>query len=157
MLVGVLSDTHGVYDPAVADLFRGVDRILHAGDVGNHGGHAAVLDMLRRTAPVAAVSGNVDDDAVAAAELPTVALFTLAGWSVLLVHVMESSEAAAAIQQHQPDLVVHGHSHSYSVRMVCLPGGGRRLLLNPGSAGPARFKLGRSVALLHLPQRGGHA
>jgi putative phosphoesterase len=157
MRVGVLSDTHGVCDPALAKLFQGVDQILHAGDVGNHGGHSAVLGMLQPTAPVAAVSGNVDDDAAAAAELPAVALIALAGWSVLLVHILESAEAASAIHEHQPDIVVHGHSHSYSERVVGLPGGGRRLLLNPGSAGPARFKLGRSVALLHLPQRGGLA
>ncbi|KAL4452144.1 hypothetical protein ABPG75_007806 [Micractinium tetrahymenae] len=161
MRVGLVSDTHGVWDPALADhLGSGgaVSAILHGGDVGSHGGHAAVLEHLRGLAPTTAVRGNVDDDAAARAELPVTALVRLAGWAILLVHILASPEAAAAIEQHQPDIVVHGHSHKFSVETVPLPGGSaggpkRRLLVNPGSAGPARFRLGRTAALLCLPDR----
>lgn len=162
MWVGLVSDTHGVWDPALADHFGGgtpVSAILHGGDVGSHGGHRAVLKRLHGVAPTTAVRGNVDDDPAALAELPATALVRLAGWAVLLVHILASPEAAAAIERHQPDIVVHGHSHKYAVEAVQLPGGApgcppqRRLLVNPGSAGPARFRMGRTAALLHLPDR----
>ena len=166
MWVGLVSDTHGVWDPALADPFGGgtpVSAILHGGDVGSHGGHRAVLKRLHGVAPTTAVRGNVDDDPAALAELPATALVRLAGWAVLLVHILASPEAAAAIERHQPDIVVHGHSHKYAVEAVQLPGGApgcppqRRLLVNPGSAGPARFRMGRTAALLHLPDRGEHS
>lgn len=166
MRVGLVSDTHGVWDPALHDHFGGscgVVAILHGGDVGSHGGHRAVLQHCHGVAPTTAVRGNVDDDDAALAELPLTALVRLAGWAILLVHILPSPEAAAAIERHQPDVVLHGHSHKYAVEAVQLPGsapGGsprRRLLVNPGSAGPARFRLGRTAALLHLPDRGKHS
>lgn len=157
LLVGVVSDTHGVWDPALRGVFAGAHQLVHAGDVGNHGGHAAVLGALQRIAPVTAVRGNVDDDAAAMKDLPITALLHLADWSVLLVHILESPEAAAAMEQHQPDVVITGHSHRWSEATVETAAGRRQLRLNPGSAGPARFKLGRSVALLALPERGSGA
>lgn len=153
MLVGLVSDTHGVWDPALATHLAGADTILHAGDVGNHGGHAAVLARLRDVCPtVHAVRGNVDDDAAAQRELPDSRFLTLAGWSVLLIHIL--ADAAAAIQRHQPDIVVCGHSHQFGVEEAEAPPGGVLLRINPGSAGPARFKLKRTVALLRLPPKG---
>ncbi|PRW56978.1 metallophosphoesterase [Chlorella sorokiniana] len=153
MLVGLVSDTHGVYDPALATHFAGADAILHAGDVGSHGGHEAVLARLREVCPaVHAVRGNVDDDAAAQRDLPESLLLTLAGWRVLLIHIL--ADAAAAIQRHQPDIVLHGHSHQYSLEEVAAPQGGPLLHINPGSAGPARFKLKRTAALLRLPPKG---
>ena len=153
MLVGLVSDTHGVYDPALAAHFAGADAILHAGDVGSHGGHAAVLARLRELCPaVHCVRGNVDDDAAALQDLPDSLLLTLAGWRVLLVHIL--ADAAAAVQRYQPDIVLHGHSHQYSVEEVEAPQGGVMLRVNPGSAGPARFKLKRTAALLTLPPKG---
>lgn len=158
-----MSDTHGVWEPALADHFGGgsaLSAILHGGDVGSHGGHRAVLRHFDAMAPTTAVRGNVDDDSAALSELPVVALVRLAGWAILLVHILASPEAAAAIERYRPDIVVHGHSHKYAVETVQLPGGAhggapqRRLLVNPGSAGPARFRLGRTAALLHLPDRG---
>lgn len=156
MLVGLVSDTHGVYDPALAAHFAGADAILHAGDVGSHGGHAAVLSRLRELCPaVHCVRGNVDDDAAALQDLPDSLLLTLAGWRVLLVHIL--ADAAAAVQRQQPDIVLHGHSHQYSVEEAEAPQGGVMLQVNPGSAGPARFKLKRTAALLTLPPKGASA
>ncbi|KAL4426128.1 hypothetical protein ABPG77_002714 [Micractinium sp. CCAP 211/92] len=163
MRIGLVSDTHGVWEPALADHFGGgsaLSAILHGGDVGSHGGHRAVLRHFDAMAPTTAVRGNVDDDSAALSELPVVALVRLAGWAILLVHILASPEAVAAIERYRPDIVVHGHSHKYAVETVQLPGGAhggapqRRLLVNPGSAGPARFRLGRTAALLHLPDRG---
>lgn len=158
MLVALVSDTHGVHDPALASHFAGVDTMLHAGDVGSHGGHAAVLERLQALAPAAqlsAVRGNVDDDAAARAELPDSLLLSLNGWSVLLLHIL--ADAGAQLQALQPDIVIHGHSHKYSVEereRPETPGAPPLLLINPGSAGPARFKLPRTAALLRLPQPG---
>lgn len=155
MLIGVLSDTHGVYDPSLAGHFAGCECILHAGDVGSHGGAAAVLDRLRPLAPrLEAIRGNVDDDAEATALLPTTQLLSLAGWAVLLVHSL--ADAAAACPPQPPiDIVICGHSHKFSVEHgAAAPGGGQWLVVNPGSAGPARFKLGRTAALLRLPPKG---
>lgn len=153
MLLALVSDTHGVFDPALTTHFAGADAILHAGDVGSHGGHAAVLARLREVCPaVHAVRGNVDDDAAARQDLPESLLLTLAGWRVLLIHIL--ADAAAAIQRHLPDIVVYGHSHKYGVEEVPAPHGGLLLQVNPGSAGPARFKLSRTVALLTLPPKG---
>ena len=153
MLLALVSDTHGVFDPVLANHFAGADAILHAGDVGSHGGHAAVLARLREVCPaVHAVRGNVDDDAAARQDLPEFLLLTLAGWRVLLIHIL--ADAAAAIQRHRPDIVIHGHSHKYSVEEVAAPHGGVLLQVNPGSAGPARFNLSRTAALLTLPPKG---
>lgn len=65
------------------------------------------------------------------------------------------ADAAAAIAQHRPDIVVTGHSHKFLVETISTEGGQRQLCINPGSAGPARFKLGRTAALLTLPPKAG--
>ena len=153
MRVALVSDTHGVWDPALARHFAGADAVLHAGDVGSHGGHAAVLDRLRRLCTqVHAVRGNVDDDAAARRHLPDSLLLTLAGWRLLLIHIL--ADADAAIERYQPDIVISGHSHVFTVQEVAGPGGAPQLRINPGSAGPARFRLGRTAALLILPPKG---
>lgn len=153
--LGLVSDTHGVFDPALAAHFAGVDHILHAGDVGSHGGATAILNKLGELGPaVSAVQGNVDDDAEAQATLPLTLVLELGGWKVLLAHILAAATTAAAVEQHQPNIVVTGHSHKFAVDEVEDGVGGSRLLVNPGSAGPARFRLGRSAALLTLPDRG---
>jgi putative phosphoesterase len=100
MLVGLVSDTHGVWDPALSSHFSKVDCILHAGDVGSHGGAQAVLSHLSQLAPVTAVRGNVDDDEASIVQLPETSVLQLAGWTVLLLHILGSEAAAAAIDQH---------------------------------------------------------
>lgn len=156
MRVALVSDTHGVYDPALAQHFSGCALLLHAGDVGSHGGSGAILARLRALVPrVEAVIGNVDEDDPEAASLPASLLLTLAGWRVLLLHVLADAAAVeAAAPGPAPDIIVHGHSHKFAVQEAAGPGGAPQLLINPGSAGPARFKLGRSAALLTLPPKG---
>jgi uncharacterized protein len=141
--VGVISDTHGLLRPELLELLKGVDAIIHAGDIGSPG----VLEALRKIAPVHAVRGNVDTGDWAAA-LPLFDLFEIAGRFVYLLHdlkTMDLDPVAAGIQ-----VVISGHSH--------VPGITDKsgvLYLNPGSAGPKRFKLPISAALLRFESDGG--
>ena len=135
-MIGLVSDTHGLLRPALATALAGCDLILHAGDVGD----MAILDTLREVAPVRAIRGNVDTGAWAAA-LPDTATVEAAGVRIHVLHDLarlDFDPAAAGVH-----VVLSGHSHR--------PGQRREngvLYVNPGSAGPRRFKLPVSVARL---------
>src|SRR5271156_6246082 len=136
MRIGVISDTHGLLRPEALTALAEAEHILHAGDVGN----ATILDALRNIAPVTAIRGNIDTSG-ACAELPPTEMVELDGRIFYLVHAIQDldiSPSAAGV-----DVVVYGHSHKPSVE--------RRnhvLYLNPGSAGPRRFQLPVTLALL---------
>jgi putative phosphoesterase len=139
--IGLISDTHGLVRPEALAALRGSDHILHAGDIGN----AAVLEALRGLAPVTAVRGNNDRGEWAAA-LPESEAVELGGvWLYLLhdLHGLDLDPAAAGFAA-----VITGHSHKPLVET-------RRgtLYINPGSAGPRRFKLPVAVARLHVAGR----
>ena len=156
--VGLISDTHGLFRPAIADVFRGVQLILHAGDVGG----AAVLHALMAIAPTEAVYGNVDDphDPALARER----VVTLGGVTIHVSHGHElgrpTPELVAA--RYSGHVLVFGHTHRAAVARL---DGGRSdgdhtvLVVNPGAAGPRRFDLKPSVARLtiHLRASGGEA
>ena len=138
--LGIVSDTHGRFDPALHEIFAGVARIVHAGDVGA----ADVLIELATIAPVTAVRGNVDLY-VGAERLPGEATLEVAGRRLLIAHVLPD-----LLRRHKParegfDLVITGHSHRY--RESREEG---VVFLNPGAAGAARFGLARSVAIVEL-------
>ena len=143
MLVGIIADTHGLMRPDALEALEGVALILHAGDVGR----ASVLDALRGIAPVHAVSGNIDGPE--AGLRPRVA-FELEGVRIHLSHGHElgSPTPAALAARYDADVIVYGHTHRPLIEQI-----GSTLVVNPGAAGPARFKLKPSVALLTLPQR----
>ncbi len=136
MLIGVISDTHGLLRPEALVALAEAEHILHAGDVGD----AAILDELRKIAPVTAIRGNVDVWGECA-ELPATEMVELAGrlfYLVHSVHDLDLNPATAGVA-----VVVSGHSHKPSVE--------RKqgvMYLNPGSAGPRRFKLPITVALV---------
>ncbi len=138
MLLGVISDTHGLLRPEALAALSGVEHILHAGDVGNPG----ILDALREIAPVTAIRGNIDTHGPCA-ELPPTEAVELDGrlfYLVHSVHDLDINPAAAGIAA-----VISGHSHQ--------PGFATRngvLYLNPGSAGPRRFRLPVTLALLEI-------
>lgn len=142
--IGLVSDTHGLVRPSLARLLDGVGFIVHAGDVGGR----AVLAALGGIAPVVAVYGNVDDvhDPALARErrLPVGALW---------LHVSHGHElgsptpARAAAAAADADIVVFGHTHRAVVERV-VQGDRRVLVVNPGAAGPRRFNLVPSVAIL---------
>ncbi len=155
LTVGVVSDTHGHLYAEIREALRGVDHIVHAGDIGA----PEVLAGLRAIAPVTAVRGNCDYDSWALA-LPARAELTLAGARLVVGHVgsqaREWAEAAAkappAAGGGRVDVVIYGHSHQALLE--------RRLgtlYLNPGSAGPRRFGRPRSLARLVIRLAAGDA
>ncbi|HUK78319.1 MAG TPA: metallophosphoesterase family protein [Thermoleophilia bacterium] len=140
----MISDTHGRFDPALREIFAGVARIVHAGDVGA----ADVLVELATIAPVTAVRGNVDLY-LGAEQLPGEATLEIAGRRVLVAHVLTDLLRRRRPAREGFDLVVTGHSHRY--RETREDG---VLFLNPGAAGAARFGLPRSVAIVELDAEG---
>jgi putative phosphoesterase len=136
MLIGVISDTHGLLRPEAVVALRGVEHILHAGDVGD----GAILDALREIAPVTAIRGNVDVSG-ACAELPATDVVELGGklfYLVHSVHDLDINPVAAGVA-----MVVSGHSHKASVQVR-----GGVIYFNPGSAGPRRFSLPVTVGFV---------
>jgi putative phosphoesterase len=143
-----VSDTHGLLDPRLLELFDGCDLILHAGDVVD----ASILEALARVAPVRAVRGN-NDAGPALDALPEIATVALGELTAVLVHEIGSRERLApavrrAVSRLHPHLVVHGHSHQPLARLQ-----GGLLFVNPGSAGPRRFSLPRAAGLLEVRGR----
>lgn len=141
MRVGLIADTHGLVRPGVLQAFEDVDRILHAGDVGGRD----VLAILARLAPVEAVFGNVDVPGD-----PQLADFLSERIAGLTVHVSHGHELgsptpARLLARYDADVIVYGHTHRPVVHRA-----GSRLVVNPGSAGPRRFDIRPSVAILTL-------
>ena len=137
-LIGVISDTHGLLRPEAVEALRGVSLILHAGDVGR----PEVLAQLEEVAPVKAVRGNVDRGEWAQ-KLPMTEVVEVGGVFFYMLHILEDlnlDPVAAGFK-----VVVFGHSHKPSQEVK-----GGVLYLNPGSAGPRRFKLSVSLALVRV-------
>ena len=141
MLIGLISDTHGLVRPQVFRALDGTELILHAGDVG--GSH--VLDELRAIAPVQAVYGNVDapDDPNLSPTIEWVA--DGARLHVSHGHELGSPTPERLLLRYDADVIVYGHTHKALVHRA-----GSRLVVNPGAAGPRRFDLKPSVARLTI-------
>jgi putative phosphoesterase len=137
-LVGVISDTHGLLRPAAIGAFQGVERIIHAGDIDTPG----VLEALRTLAPVTVVRGNVDLGPWAS-DLPTTAALTIEQVSVYVLHSLSDLDLVPEAMGFR--VVVSGHSHRPVIRER-----NGVLYVNPGSAGPRRFRAPVSVALLEV-------
>ena len=142
MRLGVISDTHGLFDDAIATIFAGVDRIIHAGDIGK----LEVIKRLEQLAPVIAVEGNNDWFG----QFPTERIEEFAGQRVMIRHIfgeLHQLEAAdkKLIEKLQPNIIIFGHSHRPYNEML-----DSTMLFNPGSAGPRRFSLPRTVGLLTI-------
>lgn len=146
-LVGVISDTHGLLDEKVLELFRGVHQIIHAGDIGRED----LIWRLEEIAPVIAVRGNNDADTMC---FPNERMALIKGRTFYVRHIFATVEKMTGAQQriierHMPDAVIFGHSHK------AYAGTWRgTLLFNPGSAGPKRFSLPRSVGILEIQDDG---
>ncbi|MFN4059430.1 MAG: metallophosphoesterase family protein [Paracoccus hibiscisoli] len=137
--IGVISDTHGLLRPEVLEALHGVDRILHAGDIGDPG-H---LDVLARIAPVTAIRGNIDQGAWAQA-LPETVSLTIGALRIHMIHDRKALSADPA-----STVVISGHSHRPGIEET------RGILwLNPGAAGPRRFRL--PITLAFLWEEAGH-
>jgi putative phosphoesterase len=136
MRIGLISDTHGLLRPQALAALAGVERIIHAGDIGN----AAVLDALAAIAPVDVVRGNNDTGAWAAA-IPHDATLEYGGVRIYLLHDIKELKGRMPPVQ----VVIAGHSHKPLVQEQ-----DGVLRVNPGSAGPRRFKLPVTVGLLEI-------
>lgn len=139
--IGIISDTHGLLRPEAERGLTGVDHIIHAGDIGR----PEIVGALRRIAPVTAIRGNVDSGEWAR-NYPDTNLVRLAGKSIYVLHDLKTLKPnpGAGI-----DVIVSGHSHVPKIDTV-----GGVLYLNPGSAGPRRFKLPITFAMLELTPDG---
>jgi putative phosphoesterase len=136
ILIGVISDTHGLLRPEAMDALRGSDHILHAGDVGAPG----ILEKLAAIAPVTAVRGNIDKD-VWAKRLPKTEALEIGGISIYILH--DLAELDLKPKAAGFSAVICGHSHVPKQEMR-----DGVLFFNPGSAGPRRFKLPVSIGKL---------
>jgi uncharacterized protein len=139
MKIGLIGDTHGLLRPEALDALQGCDHILHAGDIGK----PEILDALGEIAPLSAVRGNNDEGLDWAAALPESLELDLAGVRLFMTH--DAAHLPGDLASRGVRLAVCGHSH----KPLAEPRDGL-LLVNPGSAGPRRFKLPICLALLHL-------
>jgi hypothetical protein len=138
VVVGVISDTHGLLVPAVIKALHGVDLIIHAGDVGNTG----IMDELKSIAPVVAVRGNMDmsEDL---RELPETEAIQVGDAFLYIIHDINSLDIAPS--ESDFNAVIFGHLHYPSVMEH-----NGVLFVNPGSASQPRQNSSMSLALLHI-------
>jgi uncharacterized protein len=137
-IVGVISDTHGLLRPQALEALRGCDLILHAGDIGGR----AIVKALGAIAPVVAVRGNIDRGEWAQT-LPEWEVVEVSGVCIYMLHDVKDlniNPEAAGFQA-----VISGHSHKPTLKEH-----EGVLYINPGSAGPRRFKLPISVCRLRV-------
>lgn len=142
MKVGLISDTHGLLRPQALQALQGCDLLIHAGDIGK----ASVLEALSAIAPLTVVRGNNDRDDAWAGTVPYCASLQAGPVSIYVTHI------PADVPTPLPEgtqVVVVGHTHKPLIQQR-----GAVLFINPGSAGPRRFKLPVSVALLHIDEQG---
>jgi uncharacterized protein len=145
--IGVIADTHGLFDPAILRHFQNVDHIIHAGDMGK----PTVLDHLKAIAPVTAVSGNVDG--YERSGFPSETVVSLAGRRIAVRHILYeggklTKEGCAFLDRTRPDICIFGHTHQPKNEWL-----GSTLLFNPGSAGPKRFTLPRMLGMITIGVR----
>lgn len=141
MKIGVISDTHGYLDPRVEKIFAGVNRVLHAGDIG----YPALVLELEFIAPVTAVRGNTDDDF----SLALTKTVTVDGLKFLVHHIVNPhslpDSVAHQIAKERPNAVIFGHTHKAFAETI-----DGIFYFNPGYSGKPRHGTERSVAILHL-------
>ena len=143
MRIGLISDTHGLLRPQVLERLADVDLILHAGDIGPED----IVTELEVLAPVKAVHGNTDGLAIRA-RYPEVQEMEEVGRRIVVTHGhVYGSPTPAVLRNAFPaaDVIVFGHTHRPEIDRA-----EGRLVINPGAAGPARFRLSPSVAVLRL-------
>lgn len=137
-IIGLISDTHGLARPEALAALQGVELIVHAGDIGK----PDVLDAFRRIAPVLAIRGNNDRD-LWAQTIPDILELQLNGIKLHVIHNLKELESDPAERGFRG--VISGHSHRPALMKR-----DRVLYVNPGSAGPRRFKLPVAVGKIHL-------
>lgn len=142
MRIGVIADTHGLMRPEALEALRGCALIVHAGDIGK----PQVLDALGALEPVQVIRGNNDVKLPWAAGIADELRLDLGGHPTLLVHDIAD---VPAVLDDALKVVITGHSHKPLIQWR-----DSRLFLNPGSAGPRRFKLPVTVAIIEVTGQG---
>ena len=142
MILGIVSDTHGLLRPEVLPALKGVDQILHIGDVGK----ISVLDELAKIAPVTAVRGNVDREGPCS-KLPETEVVLAEGRYLYMLHDLKTLHLDPAAGKFAA--VLHGHTHvpNFHTKKGVL-------YFNPGSCGPRRFELPVSIGILTVRTNG---
>jgi uncharacterized protein len=140
--IAVLSDTHGLLRPEVLPKLKGVESILHLGDVGD----PKILDTLREYAPVTAVRGNIDKTG-RCGRLPETEVLLFDGAYIYLLHDISTLHLDPAAAKFAA--VLFGHSHKAEIRRHK-----GVLYFNPGSCGPRRFNLAVTMGYLHVSENG---
>ena len=138
MLIGVISDTHGLLRSEALAALAGSDQIIHSGDIGD----PEILEQLRRIAPVTAIRGNVDRGAWSR-KLPATEVLQAGTLSIYVIHNLQELDLKPEAGGF--DVVVYGHSHQPNQETK-----NGVLYFNPGSAGPRRFRLPISVGRLRV-------
>ena len=138
MRIGIISDTHGLLRPEAIKQLAGADHIIHAGDIGA----PEVIEGLRRIAPTTAIRGNIDVGEWAK-DYPDSELVVLGGRSLYVLHNLKEIKLDPAASGF--DVIISGHSHRLKTETK-----NGVLYVNPGSAGPRRFKLPIAVAIIAL-------
>ena len=141
MVLGIISDTHGLLRPEVIPALKGVERILHIGDVGK----ISILEELAKIAPVTAIRGNVDREGPCA-KLPETEVALVEGHYIYMLHDLKTLHLDPAAAKFAA--VLHGHTHvpNYITKKGVL-------YFNPGSCGPRRFELPVTVGLLEVTSK----
>lgn len=141
MIIGLISDTHGLLREEVIQNLEGCDLIIHAGDIGKY----EVIDRLREIAPLEAVLGNcdrnIDDESIA-----TEKTVQIGNQKLYIIH--DISKLNIDLQQEKINFVIYGHSHK---RNIYTENG--IIYINPGSIGPKRFKLTTTMAKLYIDEK----
>jgi putative phosphoesterase len=138
VVIGVISDTHGLLRPEALNALRGSDHIIHAGDIGD----PAILKTLAEIAPLTAIRGNVDRDAWAK-KTPATNGLEVGGVSIYILHNLKELDLKPEAAGF--GIVVSGHAHVAKEEMK-----NGVLYFNPGSAGPRRFRLPVTIGRLHV-------
>jgi uncharacterized protein len=138
LVLGVISDTHGLLRPEALEALRGSDLILHAGDVGS----ADIIEELRRLAPVRAVRGNIDT-APWCNSIPQTEVIEAGGLALYMLHDLKQLDLKPSAAGFAAVICGHSHAPMNEVRNGVL-------YFNPASAGPRRFKLPICVGKLHI-------
>jgi hypothetical protein len=144
MRIGIIADTHGLLRPEVFEVFREVDRIIHAGDIGP----LDLLTELEAIAPVTAVYGNTDGFEVRA-RIPAVVEARIEGLDFVILHGDQlGSPNPQNLHAAYPnaEVIIYGHTHRPLLTTVDVV----VTVMNPGGAGPRRFDLPASVGIMEL-------
>ena len=142
MIVGVISDTHGLLRPEAVEFLRGSEHIIHAGDIGS----AKIVPALEKFAPVTAIRGNVDVQSWAQ-HLRETEVVKLEGFQLYIIHDVNALDLNPKAAGFAAVLSGHSHKAAQSTKDGVL-------YFNPGSAGPRRFSLPVTIGRLEIGPAG---